>query len=446
MQYDVFICHASEDKDDFVRPLAEQLRQQHIHVWYDEFSLSIGDSLTQKIDEGLSRSRFGIVILSPNFFKKQWAKRELAGLNTREMVEGNSMILPVWHRVGVKEVMKYSPPLADKLAIDSAKGMNNVLREIVKKVKPQESPLVVARDHLETLGMDVPPISDEWWLNMVEYKELLRSPDDKKQYPWVFPLPSPREENGRERGMNIASAALQFDWSFDANELLICQLTPPERVHEYIRRWPGLVECARNNPDILALYAPQLTIPGFDSGFEDVFDELMKYHVRPSELVFSYERFETVDQKHPACLEEIALRHDELGNYTDAKLAHDYFRLTDGRYHRTEIMPLYGMVWLLSNSSAWLPDEYRRLFINGLKDRDEWAIGIDSQNAFNIALMTKTKKQFRYTKSILAGLEGLFEEIATLMDISQSPKEIVKRFIEENFVSAFLDYKEDYES
>ena len=67
MEYDVFICHASEDKEDFVRPFAERLRQQHIHVWYDEFSLNIGDSLTQKIDEGLAKSRFGIVVLSPNF-------------------------------------------------------------------------------------------------------------------------------------------------------------------------------------------------------------------------------------------------------------------------------------------------------------------------------------------------------------------------------------------
>ena len=67
MQYDVFICHASEDKKDFVRPLAELIQQQNIDVWYDEFSLSIGDSLTQKIDEGLAKAKFGIVVLSPNF-------------------------------------------------------------------------------------------------------------------------------------------------------------------------------------------------------------------------------------------------------------------------------------------------------------------------------------------------------------------------------------------
>lgn len=44
MQYDAFVCHASEDKDAFARPLAERLREQHIEVWYDEFSLKEGYS------------------------------------------------------------------------------------------------------------------------------------------------------------------------------------------------------------------------------------------------------------------------------------------------------------------------------------------------------------------------------------------------------------------
>lgn len=73
MLYDVFISHASEDKDDFVRPLAERLRDEHIEVWYDEFTLRIGDSLRRSIDKGLAQSRFGIVVLSPSFGRNRWA-------------------------------------------------------------------------------------------------------------------------------------------------------------------------------------------------------------------------------------------------------------------------------------------------------------------------------------------------------------------------------------
>jgi hypothetical protein len=170
MQYDVFICHASEDKDDFVRPLAELLRHQHVEVWYDEFSLSIGDSLTQKIDEGLQKSKFGIVVLSSNFFKKPWAKRELSGLTFKEMLEKRDVILPIWHRVTVEEVAKYSLPLADKKAASSVDGINSVLRQIIKKVKPDDSPLVIAREELVKYQLDPPPISDEWWLDIVEFK------------------------------------------------------------------------------------------------------------------------------------------------------------------------------------------------------------------------------------------------------------------------------------
>ena len=54
--HDVFICHASEDKDEFVRPLAEALKSNHIEVWYDEFALYVGDSLREAIDRGLATS------------------------------------------------------------------------------------------------------------------------------------------------------------------------------------------------------------------------------------------------------------------------------------------------------------------------------------------------------------------------------------------------------
>ena len=59
--YDVFISHASEDKEEVVRPLANALRKAGLKVWYDEFELHIGDSLRRKIDQGLAKSRFGIV-------------------------------------------------------------------------------------------------------------------------------------------------------------------------------------------------------------------------------------------------------------------------------------------------------------------------------------------------------------------------------------------------
>lgn len=114
-EFDVFISHASEDKDAVVRPLALALQDFGLSVWYDEFELRIGDSLRQKIDRGLARSHFGVVVLSGAFFGKGWTNYELDGLVTRA-ISGEQVLLPVWHGVTKQEVIDYSPSLADKLA------------------------------------------------------------------------------------------------------------------------------------------------------------------------------------------------------------------------------------------------------------------------------------------------------------------------------------------
>ena len=117
--HDVFISHASEDKDDFVRPLASALKDEGLDVWYDEMSLHIGDSLRQKIDRGLANSRVGLVILSPSFISKGWTNYELDGIVTRA-VSGEQILLPIWHNITKQQVMDFSPSLADKVARSTA--------------------------------------------------------------------------------------------------------------------------------------------------------------------------------------------------------------------------------------------------------------------------------------------------------------------------------------
>lgn len=119
VEYDLFISHASEDKEELVRPLAVALEGLGVKVWYDEFTLKVGDSLRRSIDGGLSSSRFGTVILSSSFFSKNWTQYELDGMTAKEM-DGRKMILPIWHKVTKNEVMKFSPTLADKVALNSS--------------------------------------------------------------------------------------------------------------------------------------------------------------------------------------------------------------------------------------------------------------------------------------------------------------------------------------
>jgi hypothetical protein len=115
-EYDIFISHAAEDKDEIVRPLARSLRDHGLSVWYDEFALRVGDSLRRKIDSGISHSRFGIIVLSKSFFAKRWPQYELDGLVTMT-VSGKQILLPLWHGISKDEVVSQSPSLADKVAL-----------------------------------------------------------------------------------------------------------------------------------------------------------------------------------------------------------------------------------------------------------------------------------------------------------------------------------------
>jgi len=119
IQYDLFVSHASDDKNELVEPLVKALQALSVKVWYDNFTLRVGDSLRQKIDQGLSRSRFGTIVLSSAFFAKQWPQYELDGMTALEM-NGRKMILPIWHKTSKSEVIKFSPTLADRVALNSS--------------------------------------------------------------------------------------------------------------------------------------------------------------------------------------------------------------------------------------------------------------------------------------------------------------------------------------
>lgn len=132
-EYDVFVSHVWEDKESFVEEFVAELEKQNLKVWYDKNKMKLGDSMRQKIDEGLKKSRFGIVVLSPDYIKdgKYWTKTELDGLFQLESVNGK-MIIPIWHKLLKKDVMAYSPTIAGRLAASTAVSTPE---EIAKQIK-----------------------------------------------------------------------------------------------------------------------------------------------------------------------------------------------------------------------------------------------------------------------------------------------------------------------
>lgn len=155
-EYDVFISHASEDKEALVAPLASALRQLGVRVWYDEFTLRAGDSISRSIDCGLASSRYGLVVLSPAFISKPWPEYELRGLVSREL-ERKNVIIPVWFNVTKRQISDFSPPLADKLAIEATGRSAEVTAvKVCEIVRPDLFRVLIRRLQLERLRQAAP--------------------------------------------------------------------------------------------------------------------------------------------------------------------------------------------------------------------------------------------------------------------------------------------------
>lgn len=137
-EYDVFISHASADKDGFVRPLAEALRDGGLEVWYDEFALQVGDSLRRRIDQGIKSARYGIVVLSAAFLSgRRWTEHELDGI-VNAYIYNRQVLLPIWYGVSHSDVMDYSPTLADKVALSSeSMSVEEIASELISYIRQE---------------------------------------------------------------------------------------------------------------------------------------------------------------------------------------------------------------------------------------------------------------------------------------------------------------------
>jgi hypothetical protein len=150
MKYDLFICHASEDKDVIARPLKERLESRCYRVWFDEGELYAGDILAEQIARGLSQSRFVVPILSPAFIPKSWPRRELQASLHLEQGSANR-IVPVWHGVSDTEVERIYSPLAGRLGIPTNQGVDHVAEQLAAAIRMAEFKSEAIRGHSPTL-------------------------------------------------------------------------------------------------------------------------------------------------------------------------------------------------------------------------------------------------------------------------------------------------------
>lgn len=112
-KYDVFISHATADKEPFVDSLKDGLRKLKINVWYDTDEIDWGDNLKAQIFNGLDKCRFGIVVISPEFLGREWTEKELNELLQRQNESGQKVILPLLYNLTVDKMKNRYPALKD---------------------------------------------------------------------------------------------------------------------------------------------------------------------------------------------------------------------------------------------------------------------------------------------------------------------------------------------
>jgi TIR domain len=386
-EYDVFISHASEDKDSFVRALARALEARRIRVWYDEFTLQPGDSLRRSIDRGLLTSQAGIVILSQAFFTKRWPAYELDGLVELQNSTGDDntpdadqrgRIIPVWHDVDVNTVRRFSPSLANVVALQSSLGIDEVADRIATVLRPSGSALLFAYRELaqmaESYGWAPHIITDDWWLDVVETNNANDAEGTFQEAMgwgrWGFPLP-PRSTEPRERGHRLAWAAAQMIWQRVAEKSDISQLTPPDEVLDFISSCPGLVDMCIEHPSYMLSYAPQLALPGVADYLQATVDATVDWargRIRDGGI--------NPDSK--AGRLRLASDYGYLG-FSDAAVikaapADVACSWVQGEIHGPPIRvyePIDHAAWLVSEKSKWLDNAQRQALLAGIA---EWAV------------------------------------------------------------------------
>lgn len=142
-EYDVFLSHANKDKENLVDELNTSLDKLGIKIFYDKKSLEWGDIWKDRILEGTRKAEFAIIVISENFFDREWTEKELNEFLNRQNRNGQKLILPIVHNITNEDLRKKYPSVADIQAIDSKQYSCDEIallfaRQLIKRLKAQQ--------------------------------------------------------------------------------------------------------------------------------------------------------------------------------------------------------------------------------------------------------------------------------------------------------------------
>ncbi len=141
-EFDVFISHANKDKENLIEELYSSLKTLGVTIFYDKESLEWGDNWKDRILNGTKKAEFAIIVISENFFDREWTERELHEFLNRQNRSGQKLILPILHNITASQLQEKYPSVADIQAIDSAKYSCDQIallfaRQLIKRLKSE---------------------------------------------------------------------------------------------------------------------------------------------------------------------------------------------------------------------------------------------------------------------------------------------------------------------
>jgi hypothetical protein len=136
-QYDIFISYSHSDRP-LVQNLAEQLHHRGVRVWWDEWEIKPGDTLRERIIQGIDNAKNFLVVISETTLSSQWVKYELNSALISEIEDQDVRVVPII--TGTIQFTDLPTDLRAKygLVCKDTNTINRTVEEMIRLIKPHE--------------------------------------------------------------------------------------------------------------------------------------------------------------------------------------------------------------------------------------------------------------------------------------------------------------------
>lgn len=153
IEKDLFISYSSKDKN-FVQKLVHDLKAHGVTVWWDEWEMKVGDSIIKKIQDGIKRSAYLGIVLSPNSASSTWVEKEMDTAQIIELEKQEVFILPILKATCEIPIFLKSKKYAD-FRNSYEKGLFRLLERFEAALEPNITKGLMSQERTKILSSNL---------------------------------------------------------------------------------------------------------------------------------------------------------------------------------------------------------------------------------------------------------------------------------------------------